>query len=73
MASTMVRKRAFEMATDGKNPAMTIFWLKTREGFREKDREINLNVKLAQMPDEQVIDLGKEAIKFLEESDESDD
>lgn len=38
MASTNVRQTAYKMATSGNNPSMTMFWLKTREGFRETDR-----------------------------------
>ena len=33
-----VRTTAYNMATSGKNPDMTKFWLKTQEGFRENDR-----------------------------------
>ncbi len=35
LASMGVRKTAYQMATSGKCPAMTIFWLKTREGWKE--------------------------------------
>lgn len=34
-ASATVRSTAFKMATSGKWPAMTIFWLKVRERWRE--------------------------------------
>lgn len=34
-ASAQVRKTAFAMATSGKHPALTIFWLKCREGWKE--------------------------------------
>lgn len=34
-ASAQVRQTAFKMATSGKWPAMTIFWLKVRERWRE--------------------------------------
>jgi hypothetical protein len=50
-SSLRIRQTAYEMAISGNNTAMTIFWLKTREGFREKapetpasqERAINLN------------------------------
>lgn len=35
-ASFHVRNTAFKMATSGKCPALTIFWLKCREGFMDK-------------------------------------
>lgn len=38
IASANVRQTAFTQATSG-NTTMLIFWLKTQEGFREKDRE----------------------------------
>ena len=34
-ASTAVAQSAFRMATSGKHPAMTMFWLKCRAGWRE--------------------------------------
>lgn len=34
-ASASVRNSAYKMATSGKSPGMTIFWLKTREGWCE--------------------------------------
>lgn len=33
-----VMDTAFKMATDGKSPAMTIFWLKARVGWKESQR-----------------------------------
>ena len=38
-ASAAVRNTAFKMATSGKCPAMTIFWLKCRERWREENFE----------------------------------
>ena len=38
-ASASVRSTAFKMATSGKCPAMTIFWLKCRERWREENFE----------------------------------
>ena len=32
-----VSNTAFEMATSGKHPSMTMFWLKSRAGWRDKD------------------------------------
>jgi hypothetical protein len=34
-ASANVRNTAYKMANSGRNPSMTIFWLKTREGWCE--------------------------------------
>lgn len=34
-ASSQVLKSAFQQATSGKNPTMTIFWLKCREGWKD--------------------------------------
>jgi hypothetical protein len=34
-AGATVMSKAFTMATSGKHPAMTMFWLKCREGWRE--------------------------------------
>lgn len=36
-ASSKVRQTAFQMAVSGESPAMTIFWLKVRERWREQD------------------------------------
>jgi len=33
-----VMETAFRMATDGKSPAMTIFWMKARMGWKESQR-----------------------------------
>jgi hypothetical protein len=35
-SNVTVQSKAFEMAVSGEQPAMTIFWLKTRCGFREE-------------------------------------
>ena len=44
LANARVLTTAFEMATSGRCPAMTIFWLKTRLGWRERDaREVMPN------------------------------
>lgn len=36
---------AYKMATSGEHPALTIFWLKTQCGWREKDPVINPDSK----------------------------
>lgn len=41
-----VQQTAYEMATSGKWPAMTIFWLKTQDHWREKDRPEDLEKPL---------------------------
>lgn len=35
-AHVQITQRAFEMARNGRNPAMTMFWLKCRAGWTEK-------------------------------------
>lgn len=37
-ANTVVQKTAYQMATSGSVPAMTMFWLKTRCGWRETNK-----------------------------------
>ena len=37
-ANAKVVNTAFQMATDGKNASMTMFWLKTRMGWKETQR-----------------------------------
>ena len=37
-AAARVTQTAYELATSGKCPAMTMFWCKTRLGWREVDR-----------------------------------
>lgn len=38
LASMNVRQTAYQMAISKEHPAMTMFWLKTRAGFRETSR-----------------------------------
>ena len=51
-ASAAVRNTAFKMATSGKHAAMTIFWLKCRDQWREASEPIEANepVKLSYVP-----------------------
>ena len=37
-ATAQVSQTLYQMATSGKDPACTIFWMKTRGGWREKQR-----------------------------------
>jgi hypothetical protein len=37
-ANLKVEKTGYQMATSGQHPIMTIFWLKTRCGYREVER-----------------------------------
>lgn len=39
VAKASVQQTAFRVAQSGRCPAMTMFWLKTRCGWREKDNE----------------------------------
>ena len=51
-ASAAVRNTAFKMATSGRHAAMTIFWLKCRDQWREASEPVDANqpVKLAYVP-----------------------
>lgn len=44
-ANAAVGGTLFRMATSGECPAATIFWTKTRMGWREKDAQVNENQK----------------------------
>ena len=67
-ASAKVRATAFNMATSGKCPAMTIFWLKVREGWKESV-DVNLIPKptIIEKLDGTVLELG------AKKSDEGED
>lgn len=45
LALAKVVDTAFKLATNGKCPAMTMFWLKTQAGWREKNYELGNNGK----------------------------
>ena len=57
-ANLTVARTLFEMATSGKHPAATFFWLKTRAGWREADRpepvRQDVGVDLSNMSDEEL-------------------
>jgi hypothetical protein len=40
-ATAQVSQTLYQMATSGEEPACTIFWMKTRAGWREKQRTEN--------------------------------
>lgn len=44
-ASGKIMQTAYQMAASGKIPAMTIFWLKTRQRWAEAREDMNVNVK----------------------------
>lgn len=68
--SAELRQSAYRKALDG-DTTMMIFLLKTREGFREAPREVNLKIgELEKLPHEQVIRLGREAIEYLEAAED---
>jgi hypothetical protein len=56
-ATTKVAQSLFRMATEGKNVAAAIFWMKARAGWREKQQ-----LELTQRPYEQMTDEELEAI-----------
>lgn len=43
VTSARIVKTAFDMASSGISPAMTIFWLKTRERWKEAPRTVELS------------------------------
>jgi AraC-like DNA-binding protein len=55
-AATAVTKTAYQMAVSGKHPNMTIFWLKCRQNWKDK-QEIDLNSNVAISFDKQDKDL----------------
>lgn len=48
-ANGKVIATAFEMATKDKVPAMVIFWLKTRCGWKEPAQDVNLSLSYLQL------------------------
>lgn len=67
-------QKAIKMALEDGNVALLIFCLKNICGWRDnlqKDQPVNINItqlqQLQQLPREKVIELGREAIKYLEE------
>jgi hypothetical protein len=50
-AKTQVMQTAYKMAVSGKQPAMTMFWLKTRACWRENQQENSLNKEQAALID----------------------
>jgi hypothetical protein len=44
-AKAQVMQTAYKMATSGKTPAMTMFWLKTRAGWREGQSDLPLTAQ----------------------------
>lgn len=62
LASYNVCKTFYEMATSGKCPTMTIFWLKTRERMRETNHvEIDLK-QSRELSDDEKAQLAKQAL-----------
>src|SRR5690606_32489053 len=43
-AKLQVMQTAYKMATSGKQPVMTIFWLKTQAQWRERGIEVDMNL-----------------------------
>lgn len=59
-ASTKVFQTAYSMATSGKCPSLTIFWLKTQEGWKEPVH-VEANVTGIQVTKDNIQDLLKAA------------
>jgi hypothetical protein len=62
-ATTKVAQSLFRMATEGKNVAAAIFWMKARAGWREKQPEALAADErpLAEMTDEELTDIIRNA------------
>ena len=62
--SQMVRQAAFNMACSGLHPAVTIFWLKTKENFIESAKDLDKLIVEA-LSDEDLVKLSERAIETL--------
>lgn len=60
-ANARVGQRLFEMASSGQNTAATIFWMKARAGWREK-QEIDVNLR--SIPAAEAPDAALQAVAF---------
>lgn len=60
-ANARVGQRLYEMATSGDNTAATIFWLKARAGWREKQE---IDVSLRSIPAPAADDAALQAVAF---------
>lgn len=60
-ANARVGQRLFEMASSGQNTAATIFWLKARAGWREKQ---DLDVTFRLLPAADAPDAALQAVAF---------
>ena len=73
-ATTKVAQSLFQMATQGKNVAAAIFWMKARAGWSEK-QEININTrKIEDLTDAElgrVIQYIEDQIEFEAEAKEA--
>lgn len=63
-ANTKVAQSLYEQATEGKNTAAAIFWLKARAGWTDRDRE--LEEKLAKINSLSSKELEDKAMEALE-------
>ena len=62
--SQMVRQAAFNMAVSGLHPAVTIFWLKTKENFIESAKDLD-KIIIESLSDEDLVKLSERAIETL--------
>jgi hypothetical protein len=53
-SNAKIVKTAHEMIVKDKNPALTIFWLKTRMGWKEPAQEVNLSMSYGQLVEQAV-------------------
>ena len=66
-ANSRVAETAYQMATSGRHPAMTMFWLKTRLGWREVER-IDINF-VRERATELARELGLPEAEVIEEAE----
>lgn len=61
-AKAQVMQSAYKMAMSGKHPAMTMFWLKTQCGWREKGVDTSVTVNLTPTSPQQVANQVSQAL-----------
>lgn len=67
-SSLEVRSVAYNLAISGNHPGVTMFWLRCKENFEEKD--INLeNAIIKSLSDDELINLSERALRQLKEKD----
>jgi len=66
--SALVRSVAYRMATSGSHPNVTIFWLKCKENFSEKQPELDKAI-IESLTDDELVRLAERAMDTLRGKD----